>query len=62
LIRDADAAMAAARLADAAAVNVQIVKDNLQQVLNMARDCGMVVDPVAGTVRPALPSVALRND
>jgi hypothetical protein len=52
LMRDADAALAAARSADAAAVNVQVVKDNLQQVLNMARDCGMVVDPVAGTVRP----------
>jgi hypothetical protein len=62
LMRDADAALAAARSADAAAVNVQIVKDNLQQVLNMARDCGMVVDPVAGTVRPALPSTALPND
>lgn len=62
LMRDADAALAAARSADAAAVNVQIVKDNLQQVLNMARDCGMVVDPVAGTVCPALPSVALPND
>ena len=62
LMRDADAALAAARSADAAAVNVQVVKDNLQQVLNMARDCGMVVDPVAGTVRPALPSTALSND
>jgi hypothetical protein len=41
---------------------VQIVKDNLQQVLNTARECGMVVDPVAGTVRPALPSTALPND
>src|SRR6476661_3717767 len=62
LMRDADAALAAARSADAAAVNVQVVKDNLQQVLNMARDCGMVVDPVSGTVRPALPSTALPND
>jgi hypothetical protein len=62
LMRDAEAAMTAARAADAAAVNVQIVKDNLQQVLDMARDCGMVVDPVAGTVRPALPSMALPND
>ncbi len=62
LMRDADAAFAAARSADAAAVNVQIVKDNLQQVLNMARDCGMVVDPVSGAVRPALPSTALPND
>ncbi|MFY9917141.1 MAG: alpha/beta hydrolase [Mycobacterium sp.] len=62
LMRDADAAFAAARSADAAAVNVQIVKDNLQQVLNMARDCGMVVDPVSGAVSPALPSTALPND
>ena len=62
LMRDADAALAAAGSADAAAVNVQIVKDNLQQVLNTARDCGMVVDPVAGTVRPAPPSTALPND
>ncbi len=62
LMRDADAALAAARSADAAAANVQIVKDNLQQVLTMAHDCGMVVDPVAGTVRPALPSTALPND
>ena len=62
LMRDADAASAAARSAEAAAVNIQIVKDNQQQVLNMARDCGMVVDPVAGTMRPALPSTALPND
>jgi hypothetical protein len=62
LMRDADAALAAARSAEAAAVNVQIVKDNLQQVLDMARDCGCVVDPVGGTVRPALPSTALPND
>ena len=56
-MKDADAASRAARSADAAAVNVQIVKDNLQQVLNMARDCGMVVDPVSGDVRPAVPGV-----
>ncbi|OBK78499.1 alpha/beta hydrolase [Mycobacterium sp. 1274761.0] len=56
LMRDAEAAQAAARSADAAAVNVQIVKDNLQHVMAMARDCGMVVDPVAGTVRPAFPA------
>ncbi|WP_123027622.1 alpha/beta hydrolase [Mycolicibacterium stellerae] len=62
LMRDADAALAAARAADAAAVNVQIVKDNLAQVLNMARDCGMVVDPAAGTVRPTFPATALPND
>jgi Alpha/beta hydrolase len=62
LMRDADAALAAARSADSAAVNVAIVKDNLQQVLNMARDCGMVVDPVAGTVRPAVPSMVTSND
>ena len=62
LMRDAEAGLAAARSAEAAAVNVQIVKDNLQQVLEMARDCGCVVDPVAGTVRPALPSTALPND
>ncbi|MGZ6780303.1 MAG: hypothetical protein ACXVGO_15070, partial [Mycobacterium sp.] len=62
LMRDADAASTAARSADAAAVNVAIVKDNLQQVLTMARDCDMVVDQVVGTVRPALPSTALPND
>ena len=62
LMTDADAALTAARSADAAAANVEIVKDNLQQVLNMARDCGAVVDPVAGTVRPALPAAALPND
>jgi hypothetical protein len=62
LMSDADAALAAARSADSAAVNVQIVKDNLQQVLSMARDLGMVVDLVSGTVRPALPSTALPND
>jgi hypothetical protein len=62
LMRDADAALAAARSADSAAVNVAIVKDNLQLVLNMARDCAMVVDPIAATVRPALPSMALPND
>jgi hypothetical protein len=44
------------------AVNVQVVKDNLRQVLNMARDCGMVVDPVAGTVRPVPGSMATAND
>ena len=32
-MKDADAATAAARSADAAAANVQIVKDNLQHVL-----------------------------
>ena len=62
LMKDADAASRAARSADAAAVNVQVVKDNLQQVLNMARDCGMVVDPVSGDVRPAVPGLALQND
>lgn len=62
LMRDADAALAASRSADSAAVNVQIVKDNLQQVLNTARDLGMVIDPVSGTVRPALPATALPND
>ncbi|OBB12797.1 hypothetical protein A5662_07685 [Mycobacteriaceae bacterium 1482268.1] len=62
LMRDADAALAAARSADTAATNVQIVKDNLQQVLNMARDCGMIVDPVAGTVHPARPGMAQPND
>jgi hypothetical protein len=62
LMRDAAAAWAAARSADAAAVNVQIVKDNLQQVLDTARDCGMVVDPVTGAVRPAVPGLALAND
>ncbi len=62
LMRDADAASAAARSADAAAVNVQIVKDNLQQVLNTARECGMVVDPVSGEVRPAMPGLARQND
>ncbi len=62
LMKDARAALAAARSADAAAVNVQVVKDNLQQVLNMARDCGMVVDPVSGDVRPAVPGLARQND
>ncbi len=62
LMRDADAALAAARSADAAAANVQVVKDNLQQVLNMARDCGMVVDPVSGAVRPVPGSMATAND
>lgn len=62
LMRDAEAASAAARSAGAAAVNVQVVKDNLQQVLNMARDCGMVVDPLSGTVRPAVPAMAKQND
>jgi hypothetical protein len=62
LTRDAEAASAAARAAEAAAVNVQIVKDNLQHVLDAARDCGMVVDPVSGDVRPAVPSLARPND
>ncbi len=62
LMRDAAAATAAARAADAAAVNVQIVRDNLQQVLNTARDCGMLVDPVSGTVRPAVPRLARPDD
>src|SRR3954471_10570591 len=62
LMRDADAALAAARSADAAAANVQVVKDNLQQVLDMARECGMVVDPVAGTVRPVPGSMTTAND
>jgi hypothetical protein len=62
LMKDADVASAAARSADAAAVNVQVVKDNLQQVLDTARDCGMVVDPVSGEVRPAVPGLARQND
>ena len=62
LMKDADAATAAARSADTAAANVQIFKDNLQHVLNMARELGMVVDPVAGSVRPALETMALPND
>ncbi|MDX1883349.1 alpha/beta hydrolase [Mycolicibacterium sp. 120270] len=61
LLRDAAAASAAARAADAAAVNVQIVKDNLKRVLDMARECGMLVDPVSGSVMPGrIP--ALPND
>jgi hypothetical protein len=62
LMRDADAALAAARSADAAAVNVQIVKDNLQHVLNMARDLGMVVDPVSGAVCLGPRTLGLAND
>ena len=62
LMRDADAASAAARSADAAARNVQVVKDNLQQVLDTARDCGLLVDPVSGAVRPAVPGLATQND
>lgn len=62
LMRDADAATRAARSADAAAVNVQVVKDNLQRVLDTARDCHLVVDPVSGDVRPAIPGLANQND
>lgn len=62
LMKDANAALAAARSADAAAVNVQIVKDNLQQVLDTAREFGMIVDPVAGTVRPGPGSLGSNLD
>ncbi len=62
LLKDADAALAAARSADAAAVNVQIVKNNLKQVLDAARDFGLVVDPVSGTVHPGPGSLGLPQD
>ena len=62
LMKDADAALAAARSADAAATNVQIVKDNLKQVLDTAREFGMVVDPVAGTVQPWPAGLGLPED
>lgn len=62
LMRDADAATRAARSADAAAVNVQIVKDNLRHILDIARECGLVVDPVSGDVRPAMGQMARPND
>jgi hypothetical protein len=52
LLKDADAASAAARAADAAAANVAIVKDNLKQVLDTARELGLVVDTATGTVQP----------
>ena len=59
---DAAAASAAARSADAAARNVAIVKDNLAQVLDAAREFGMVVDPVAGTVHPGPGSLGRPED
>ena len=62
LLKDAAVALAAARSADAAATNVQIVKDNLKQVLDAAREFGMVVDPVAGTVRPGPAGLGLPED
>ncbi|GFG52472.1 alpha/beta hydrolase [Mycolicibacterium agri] len=62
LMKDANAALAAARRADAAAVNVQIVKDNLKQVLDAAREFGMIVDPVGGTVRPGLGALGTTLD